>query len=271
MKQIKKRRLLFLSMGLILFLTFYYSHSSVNRLQQTYINDAQLANRLEDNHRFADFEVGKIVNDKDIQNKDTQLAKQQPRPEITTKRNDSFIFDIESARINRLFKILHRKEKLHSKVLNQLQLISFEDIIQKKSKVKYNKLQVNGDEVQVTEEFVNELKQQSILHSFTAESRKNVKKEKITNGNLKPVIVMAANSAYYGALQTTVYKVHQYFPDYHLIIYDLGLDVSQLLKTKEKCKCDVRKFNLNGQYSEEHPHVTNLKKFSWKPIIIQVF
>ena len=38
---------------------------------------------------------------------------------------------------------------------------------------------------------------------------------------------MAANSAYYGALQTTVFKVHTHFPDYELIIYDLGLNKDQ--------------------------------------------
>ncbi len=41
---------------------------------------------------------------------------------------------------------------------------------------------------------------------------------------------MAANSAYYGALQTTVYKVHTFYPNYDMIIYDLGLTQEQLEK-----------------------------------------
>ena len=84
------------------------------------------------------------------------------------------------------------------------------------------------------------------------------------------MIVMAANAAYYGPLQTTVFKVHEYFPDYHLIIYDLGLEPDQLKKTKEKCKCEVRTFDQDSKYSKIVSHVTHLKKFSWKPIIIQV-
>jgi len=84
------------------------------------------------------------------------------------------------------------------------------------------------------------------------------------------VIVMAANAAYYGPLQTTVFKVHEYFPDYHLIIYDLGLEPDQLKKTKEKCKCEVRTFDQDSKYSKIVSHVAHLKKFSWKPIIIQV-
>ena len=43
----------------------------------------------------------------------------------------------------------------------------------------------------------------------------------------KPVIVTAANSNYYDPLQATVYHVHKNFPDYRLIVYDLGLTEQQ--------------------------------------------
>jgi len=247
----------------------FYSHSSVNTLtQNTIINKDPKIELSKENHRFLNVDHGE-KNIPGIPELITQLHKELPRHSRAAQLNSSFLFDIRSERINNLFKILHRKEKNHSEVLNELKVISFEDIIQKKSNQEYNKLQVKGDEVQVTEEFVNELKKQSELYSYTDESRKNVKKAKLIKD--KPVIVMAADSAYYGPLQTTVYKVHQYFPDYHLIVYDLGLDQSQLEKTKEKCKCEVRNFNIDNKYSADHPHVNNLKKFSWKPIIIQVF
>jgi hypothetical protein len=42
-----------------------------------------------------------------------------------------------------------------------------------------------------------------------------------------PVIVTAANSAYYGPLQATTYQIHKFLPDYKLIIYDLGLTEEQ--------------------------------------------
>ena len=40
----------------------------------------------------------------------------------------------------------------------------------------------------------------------------------------------AANSNYYDPLQATVYHVHKFFPDYRLIVYDLGLDNHQYEK-----------------------------------------
>lgn len=40
----------------------------------------------------------------------------------------------------------------------------------------------------------------------------------------------AANSNYYDPLQATVFHVHKYFPDYRLIVYDLGLDNHQYEK-----------------------------------------
>ncbi len=83
------------------------------------------------------------------------------------------------------------------------------------------------------------------------------------------MIVTAANSMYYDHLQATVFKVHKYFPDFHLIVYDLGLQPDQLKMTKEKCKCEVRRFDPNSKYSLITKHVTFLKNFSWKPIVIQ--
>ena len=44
------------------------------------------------------------------------------------------------------------------------------------------------------------------------------------------MIVTAANMHYYEPLQATVYHIHQHFPEYKLIIYDLGL-TSDMLKT----------------------------------------
>lgn len=48
------------------------------------------------------------------------------------------------------------------------------------------------------------------------------------------MIVTAANSAYYGALQATVFHIHKYFPDYLLIVYDLGLEEEQLQTVRSR-------------------------------------
>ena len=44
-----------------------------------------------------------------------------------------------------------------------------------------------------------------------------------------PVIVTAANSNYFDALQATVYQIHMFLPDFKLIIYDLGLSDEQII------------------------------------------
>ena len=51
-----------------------------------------------------------------------------------------------------------------------------------------------------------------------------------------PVIVTAANSNYYDALQATTYQIHMFLPEFKLIIYDLGLTEEQKLIVIFYCK-----------------------------------
>jgi lipopolysaccharide biosynthesis glycosyltransferase len=46
------------------------------------------------------------------------------------------------------------------------------------------------------------------------------------------VIVTAANSQYYMPLQAAVYEIHKNFPDFQLIIFDLGLKKEELEKVR---------------------------------------
>ena len=41
---------------------------------------------------------------------------------------------------------------------------------------------------------------------------------------MEPVIITAANQAYYGPMQATVELIHKYLPNLRLIVYDLGLE-----------------------------------------------
>lgn len=50
----------------------------------------------------------------------------------------------------------------------------------------------------------------------------------------KPVIVTAADRKYFHVLSAAVSFIHQNYPDYEFIIYDLGLTNEQLQMVKKK-------------------------------------
>ena len=79
----------------------------------------------------------------------------------------------------------------------------------------------------------------------------------------------AAHSGFYKALEATVERIHKIFPDYELIIYDLGLEPLQLKKVINSCKCQVRKYDPDQKYANKSNHTRILKTYAWKPLIIQ--
>lgn len=160
------------------------------------------------------------------------IEEEKPRLENYSDKS-KYIQEISKERIHRLFDILHHKELNYSPILESLNLALFNSFIEKKSSVeafKYFKQEVNDfltvfdNRVRVTDNFIRYLYNKSDEYSFRT-PRINVLKAKILKSEEKPVIVTAANAAYYDALQATVFHVHKHFPDYKLIVYDLGLDI----------------------------------------------
>lgn len=39
----------------------------------------------------------------------------------------------------------------------------------------------------------------------------------------------------------------------------------------KNCKCEIVKFDPNGLFKTVSDHIGNLKSYSWKPILIQVY
>lgn len=83
------------------------------------------------------------------------------------------------------------------------------------------------------------------------------------------MIVTAASSAFWSSLQATVFSVKQNFPDFHLIVYDLGLSPEQAELTRQNCDCELIRFDASNNYSKISPHVADLRTYAWKPLIIQ--
>ncbi|XP_050398240.2 uncharacterized protein LOC126816091 [Patella vulgata] len=84
-----------------------------------------------------------------------------------------------------------------------------------------------------------------------------------------PVFVTAVSSNHYRELQALIYNIdrvpRQHYPHLKLIVYNIGLEPEELVMTKIRCNCEVRKFNF-----KKYPrHVRIMATRAWKPIIIQ--
>ncbi|CAF0887758.1 unnamed protein product [Brachionus calyciflorus] len=189
---------------------------------------------------------------------------------------NNYIHDLSTKRLNKLFKILQEKEEKFKIIFESLNLISFTDyklekynnVLSKNYQVESNNFLLKNDSnFMINEKFIKYLYHKTHNYSFD-NPRNSVLKRNITV-NKKPAIVTAANSAYYSALQATVFHIHKHFPDYPLIIYDLGLDEESYKTTIANCKCVVKKFDMNKLYERTSAHISNLKTYAWKPLLIQ--
>ena len=140
------------------------------------------------------------------------------------------LLEISTQRINKLFDILHEKEKRYGEVLSSLGLPLFDNLIKKKQQPVLDNftleeilyLKVVDNRVRATDQFVNFLYNVSSLSS-PRYKKDRPKKQKVPI-NDRPVVVTASNSKYYGSLQNTIYHLHENLPGYEIIVYDLGLN-----------------------------------------------
>ncbi len=196
-------------------------------------------------------------------------------------REDDYLNKISSKRINTLFSILQEKEATYKKIFNEFNFFSFTDMVAKTQNrtetTQYQSevqafLEIKHDKVVATDDFIRYLQDQShnqTFVNFQLETRKS--NRQMAKYETKPTIVTAAHFGYYKPLEATVFYIHKHFPDFPLIIYDLGLTTYQLKKLMLNCKCQVRKFDQDAKYSGVSPHVLKLKTYAWKPLIVQVF
>ena len=81
-----------------------------------------------------------------------------------------------------------------------------------------------------------------------------------------PPIVTGSSSNHFSELMLEIGTAQRHFPNSPLIVYDLGLNKSQIDMTKTWCKVHVRAFNFSAWPS----NVRQLSQFRWKPILIAV-
>uniref|UniRef100_A0A0N4UD61 Protein O-linked-mannose beta-1,2-N-acetylglucosaminyltransferase 1-like n=1 Tax=Dracunculus medinensis TaxID=318479 RepID=A0A0N4UD61_DRAME len=80
----------------------------------------------------------------------------------------------------------------------------------------------------------------------------------------EPVIVTAFSEDFSLQAKRLITSIRQYWPHQVIIIYDLGLDESNIQLFKSLCNIIYRKFDFN----KYPPVVSNLYSYRWKPIII---
>ncbi len=84
----------------------------------------------------------------------------------------------------------------------------------------------------------------------------------------KLVVVTALSSNHYEESQDFIGSVHALLPHTEIIVYDLGLKKSQSKTLASYCNTKVRQFDFS-KYPEYPDHTTDLKKYAWKPFIIE--
>ncbi|XP_060572119.1 uncharacterized protein LOC132730254 isoform X2 [Ruditapes philippinarum] len=85
-----------------------------------------------------------------------------------------------------------------------------------------------------------------------------------------PVLVTAASSGHFKVSQGLLKSIHEIlmpkYGDVKIIYYDMGLLSDQLIALEKYCRCEVRKF----PFSDLPKHVSLLKTYTWKPIIVKM-
>ena len=84
-----------------------------------------------------------------------------------------------------------------------------------------------------------------------------------------PTFVTGLSDNHYGEFLCFLEMVNKLkndkYPKLHLVVYNIGLSIKNLITINETCNCTVRNFPF-----EMYPqHVRHLRGFAWKPIIIQ--
>lgn len=141
----------------------------------------------------------------------------------------NFLLDLSTQRLNKLFDILHDKEERYMEILASLDLLIFDNIINKKKNDSVWKsigqeknlyLKVVDKRLRVTKKFIKYLYN---LSNFYLAEKPEKKLNKTQKSHIRPIIVTASNSQYYGPLQATIYHLHTFLPENKIIVYDLGL------------------------------------------------
>ncbi|XP_072166136.1 uncharacterized protein [Diadema setosum] len=79
-------------------------------------------------------------------------------------------------------------------------------------------------------------------------------------------IVTAFSENHYAEAMGLIGTVQQTMPEKKLVVYDLGIEPESLVKVKQLCNTELRRF----PFENYPPHVSNLHTYAWKVIIINI-
>ncbi|KAH7712918.1 hypothetical protein AAVH_19730 [Aphelenchoides avenae] len=78
------------------------------------------------------------------------------------------------------------------------------------------------------------------------------------------VFVTAASSNHFGELRALVATIDRLTPNASVVVYDLGMTANQTDEVRSWCGVEYVRF----QFEKYPPHVRDLKKYAWKPLVI---
>ena len=79
------------------------------------------------------------------------------------------------------------------------------------------------------------------------------------------IFVTAFSHNHFAEARDMIASTQRCFPEKRIIVYDLGLAPIQKKEVKNYCNVELRTFPFN----KYPPHVKNLFKYAWKPIIVK--
>ena len=148
-----------------------------------------------------------------------------------------YVLNINSYRLNHLFKIIKTKEDKFESIMSTLKLIQFDKLNKSDSSnnvvdiksfnnlfktdiEKYLDIEPNG--VFAKDNLVHELNVLSNNYSFKS-LHDRFSFNGLSSSNQNTVLVTIGDASSFEYLQATLYHLHLYLPKYKIIVYDLGL------------------------------------------------
>jgi len=155
-------------------------------------------------------------------------------PELQFNKNiRKFSPDLTPSRLNILLQILYKKELIYESILNKLGVVSFRQLIGSNEASKF--LKFNNSNIEIQENFFEDIYSKSFKHSFETSIVKN------SSNKDRPgfVIMMAGDHKYFRPLMETIKNVKSNFLNTKMIIYDLGMTYRNKKEVKISSKAKL--------------------------------
>ncbi|CAF1185038.1 unnamed protein product [Adineta steineri] len=132
---------------------------------------------------------------------------------------------------------------------------------------RYIKLMNDNKTIQIDETFIDYLRK---ISSYLSDSLKNQRTNIFpVKCSRKPVFVLASDGGFFDGLQGAIHTLDTFWPNYTIIVYDMGYSPAQQNLLKTKCKqCTVIQFPF-ASIEKVAPHIRTLGNYAFKPFVVQ--